>query len=463
MKKNIKILTMTLAVALILGAAIGISASAETTAPEIISQNVEYGGNYALLYAVKADSVVGDSVSIAVYDNAECKGEALFTDSIETKAENTENVQGVSCYVFTTNGIAAKNMDTQYYVKVSADNGETVKRYSVAEYLYERLYKNGVAYSNDPGDVKRAELYNTVLLYGKQAQDVLYNLDTNTENDRDYFVTDMKYVYVVDDAAKIDGTFSSGIVLGGTEITLSGNTTASKWDLYDLTTGELIKTIAAGDTFIADTHVMAKEFITRRGSGLNAKDALTYDGKAFTEIADITHRGSGINASVVNIDGNDAAKFDVSWSGHAYDRYSIKKNGTENNLVFETDIYLPKNSSTAAFSLVATSNLSGDAGIWAGTINIAYDADSGYNYVYIRGAAEKENWFVIPAGEWCNIRVEYDSLDPNSEFRLYGNGQLISKANLHQSMKGMVGMQLQFPGAFVGTVYLDNTYCGSLK
>ena len=291
MKKNIKLIAIVAMIASILCATAAFSASATEGAPEIISQNVEYGGNYALLYAVKADSVVGDSVSIAVYDNAKCDGKALYTATIAAKPENTETVQGISCYVFKTNGIAAKNMDTQYYVKVSADNGETVKRYSVAEYLYERLYKNGIAYSNDPGDIKRAELYNTVLLYGKQAQDVLYNLDTNTENDRDYFVTDMKYVYVLDDAAKIDGAFSSGIVLGGTEITLSGNTTATKWDLYDLTTGELIKTIAAGEPFTANTHVMAKEFITRRGSGLNAKDAITYDGKAFTEIADISRPG----------------------------------------------------------------------------------------------------------------------------------------------------------------------------
>lgn len=463
MKKNIKLIAIAAMIVSILCVTVAFSASATESAPEIISQNVEYGGNYALLYAVKADSVVGDSVSIAVYDNAECAGEALYTKTIEAKAENTETVHGVACYVFKTNGIAAKNMDTQYYVKVSADNGETVKRYSVAEYLYERLYKNGIAYSTDAGDVKRAELYNTVLLYGKQAQDVLYNLDTNTENDRDYFVTDMKYVYVADDAAKIDGTYSAGIVLEDTEITLSGNTTASKWDIYDLTTGKLIDTINAGDTFTATTHIMVREFITYRGSGLNAKNAITYDGASIADISDITRVGSGINATIENIDGNNAVKFDIGWSGHAYDRYTIKKNGTENTLVFETDIYLPKNSSTATFNLVATSSLSGNAGIWAGTINIAYDSESGYNYVYIRGAAEKEDWFVIPAGEWCNIRVEYDSLDPNSEFRLYGNGELISTAYLHQSMKGMVGMQLQFSGTFVGTVYLDNTYCASLK
>ena len=198
-----------------------------------------------------------------------------------------------------------------------------------------------------------------------------------------------------------------------------------------------------------------------RGSGKYADNAITYDGKAFTEITEITHKGSGVDASIERLDANDAAKFTVGWSGHAYDRYSIARVGTENNLVFETDAYIPTYSSTLNFSIMATSNLSGDAGIWHGIINFAYDAESGKNYVYLRGAAEKENWFVLPEAEWCNIRVEYDSLDPNGAFRLIANGELIVETALSGSMQGMQGMQIQFPGAFVGTVYFDNTYCGT--
>ena len=198
-----------------------------------------------------------------------------------------------------------------------------------------------------------------------------------------------------------------------------------------------------------------------RGSGKYADNAITYDGKAFTEITEITHKGSGVDASIEKLDENDAAKFTVGWSGHAYDRYSIARVGTENNLVFETDVYIPTYSSTLNFSIMATSNLSGDAGIWHGIINFAYDAESGKNYVYLRGAAEKENWFVLPRAEWCNIRVEYDSLDPNGAFRLVANGELIVETALSGSMQGMQGMQIQFPGAFVGTVYFDNTYCGT--
>ena len=198
-----------------------------------------------------------------------------------------------------------------------------------------------------------------------------------------------------------------------------------------------------------------------RGSGEYSDSAITYDGKAFSEITEITHKGNGVEASVANLDGNDAAKFTVTWSGHAYDRYSVAKVGTENNLVFETDIYIPKYSSTLNFSIMATSNLSGDAGIWQGVIYFAYDAESGKNYVYIRGAAEKENWFVLPEAEWCNIRVEYDNLDPNGAFRLIANGELVAETTLAGSMRGMVGMQIQFPGTFVGTVYFDNTYCGT--
>ena len=468
MKKNFKILTMTLAVALIIGAAIGISASAETTAPEIISQNVEYGGNYALLYAVKADSVVGDSVSIAVYDNAECKGEALFTDSIETKAENTENVQGVSCYVFTTNGIAAKNMDTQYYIKVSADNGETVKRYSVAEYLYERLYKNGIAYSTDAGDVKRAELYNTILLYGKQAQDVLYNLNDKTEDDRTTFVTDMKYVYVADGKATIDGTFSSGIVLGGSEITLTSANTVKAWNLYDLTSGKLIKTIAPDEAFTVNTHVKVEEFVEYRGSGTyaNGANTITYDGKTFADISGITHVGSGIDASVVNVGGNDAAKFSVTWSGHAYDRYSIARTGTSNNFVFETDVMIPEYNSALNFYIMPTSNLSAAASVYRGYIHFRYDTNTGKNYITLTTegsnaiSTDPNTWYYLTPGEWANVRVEYDGTAGGDLFRLTVNGQLVYEVPLNNSIFGFKGFQLQFSGTYVGTIYFDNTYLG---
>ena len=116
MNKIAKLSVMILTIALVVCAAVGISVSADAEGPAIISQNVEYGGNYALMYAVAADSV-SDTVTLEVYNNAECSGAALWSQTIDATEANKETVQGIECYVFTTCGIAAKDMDVQYYVK----------------------------------------------------------------------------------------------------------------------------------------------------------------------------------------------------------------------------------------------------------------------------------------------------------------------------------------------------------
>ncbi|MBO5009910.1 MAG: hypothetical protein J6D20_04340 [Clostridia bacterium] len=197
-----------------------------------------------------------------------------------------------------------------------------------------------------------------------------------------------------------------------------------------------------------------------KGVYVNDKNTISYDGKTFAGITGITHVGSGIEASVANIGGKEAAKFFVDWANHAYDRYSITRNGTATNLVFETDFMLPEYSSSAVFEIMPTSNISGNAGIWGNQIYFRYDSASGKNYVCIRNAETADGWFVLPEGVWVNIRVEYDGINPGDTFRLIANGVLVAESALNKSLADTKGLQIQFPGAYVGTVYFDNTYLG---
>ena len=474
--KSLKIALLVISAALLLGAAVGITASAaeETSAPVVYSQNVEYGGNYALMYAITAESVTGETVSLAVYNNAECAGDPVWSKTVAATEANQETVKGKACYVFTTNGIAAKNMDVQYYVKVTAANGETVKRYSVAEYLYERLYKNGIASSTEEGNIKRAELYNTILLYGKQAQDVLFNYNTDengeliTTDDRSTFVTDMKYVFVDEAAGTVDGTYVSGIFLNGTEVTFVANDAAGEWDLINLDTGATIDTIASGDSFNVNSHVKVTKHVEIRGSGLYADSAITYDGKAFADISDITHVGySGMSSTVVDVDGNDALKFTRTSS--TYERYSIARKGTSDNFVFETDVMIPEYNSALDFYIMPTSNLSAAAAVYRGYIYFKYDANTGKNYITLTTAGsnadstDPETWYYLTPGEWANVRVEYDGTAKDDLFRLIVNGQLVYEVPLHNSMAGFAGFQMQFASTYSGTIYFDNTYLGDKK
>lgn len=491
--KITKLALLVISAMLLFAAAIGIAASAEeAVSPVVYSQNVEYGGNYSLMYAITAESVKGEELTLAVYDNAECSGTAKWSKTVAATEANQETVRGKACYVFTTMGVAAKDMDVQYYVKVTSGEGETVKRYSVAEYFFERLYKNGVAFGTSAADVARAKLYNSALSYAADAQDVLYNYNVNesgeliTSDDRTSFVTDMKYVYVADDKATIDGTYSSGIVLQGTELTLTTENTVKGWNIYDLTTGLLIKTVSADEAFTVDTHVKVEEFVEYRGSGLYRDYAVDYtDATHDSLIADkkmyvSTAWGKGTNGIGTNrtLTFNDGAmQYTANGNSNGYGALEFANQDTNNitntdtALVFETDIMFEEVVFSVArpIGFMGSSTSGGSAGLSGFYIFFAPNANGGYDISVKDGDSTASQITVIATiadGEWVNLRCEMDGTAPDSAVRLYINHSLVKETKLTRSIKGITGIQLQAPhtsgsdGFISGTISLDNTYFG---
>ena len=224
--KSSKLLALILAIALCLGAVCTTafaseepSASAEAAQPKIISQNVKYGGNFSLLFAVEAATCSGSTVALKVYDEEPTATSKPIWVGTQTSSDELVEVNGTLSYVFTTPGVAAKDMDQNYYVVAeSAGIKSEVKKYSVAEYLYERLYGDGVYSAPDAIGKAQADLYKSVLQMGKDAQDLLFNHDDDPNNDRTTFVTDLYYVAV---AADVQGTHgllndkSAGILTDG--------------------------------------------------------------------------------------------------------------------------------------------------------------------------------------------------------------------------------------------------------
>ncbi|MBO5316762.1 MAG: hypothetical protein J6B48_10090 [Clostridia bacterium] len=471
--KTLKIALFIISAALLLGAAVGITASAAegTSAPEVYSQNVEYGGNYALMYAITAESVTGDTVSLAVYDNAECAGNPVWSKTVAATEANQETVKGKACYVFTTNGIAAKNMDVQYYVKVTAANGETVKRYSVAEYLYERLYKNGIASSTEEGDIKRAELYNTILLYGKQAQDVLcnYNTDENgeliTSDDRTTFVTDMKYVFVADDAGTINGSYAPSIILKGNEATFVANDTSVDWYLINPETEALIGSIASGDSFTVNSHVRVDNSFEIRGSGKYAESAVNYTDATLDSLTSegITNLNIATGHSITVEDGALHYTATAATGKNATLSFENKTDTTATALVFETDIMFT-NAVFTDMRFVGSSNVASTPAKWDLQHLIAPNADGGYDV-----KLKKDGSYVvaatIPEGEWVNYRYEFDGTKAGSAVRFYINHTLVMETTLAGGVVGTIGISFFDSGKSFssGTVSFDNTYFGPQK
>jgi hypothetical protein len=111
MKKTnlIKIFAPVVAIALLIGALVGISASAAETTPAIVSKNVEYGSELYLYYAVDKATVEGTpKLEVVTADG---------TQVLKTvTAYDEENVNGTDCYIFKTAGIAPGQLNKVEYV-----------------------------------------------------------------------------------------------------------------------------------------------------------------------------------------------------------------------------------------------------------------------------------------------------------------------------------------------------------
>ena len=86
-----RIISLVIALTLIAGMIPAVVASAEeASAPEIISQNIEYGGYFGLMYAVDASTVKGGKVTVTVYD-ADMNEVGSY---VQTKTEDITTANG---------------------------------------------------------------------------------------------------------------------------------------------------------------------------------------------------------------------------------------------------------------------------------------------------------------------------------------------------------------------------------
>ncbi len=255
-QKSLKILAIVFAFALVISVALLTTVSAAGgNAPEIVSANIAYEGDYALVFAIDAATVAGNFVSVQVWDET-------GADKGIWSATETEKIPALDpakdYYVVKTPGISAKDMDKEYtYQAIDGDAKSTVEKMSVAEYFYTRLFKNGIAdAAAETPDGKRKAFYLHTLENAAMAQDILYNLDGDPDNDITVFVTDLVYANV------------TGYDFGGYETAL----------LKDKTT----KIILPGSVDIQynvvkyDTETLAKTETTAQGGTELTIDAHTY-------------------------------------------------------------------------------------------------------------------------------------------------------------------------------------------
>lgn len=144
---------------------------------EIVSYNISYGDSIYLVVAVDDGEVDSNLYNVEMlFWNSLPDSYDVTTADYQTSSKTEMVVKEKECLIFYSNGIAAKEMADEIYmcayVKIGNDEYySNVCKYSVVEYVYDRL-------NNNESTEKQINLYHAMLEYGASAQILFdYNLD----------------------------------------------------------------------------------------------------------------------------------------------------------------------------------------------------------------------------------------------------------------------------------------------
>ncbi|MBQ8584056.1 MAG: hypothetical protein IJ488_05570 [Clostridia bacterium] len=435
-RKATGLFILILSTALLIGSAVGIFASAESTqpAPEIISQNIVYGANLRFQFAIDADALgEGKTVTVNIYDKSPREFGAVLLDSTEAVYEDVSgtNLGIKNAYVATSDAaISALDYGTEYYAEAVCDGvaGGAVK-YSAVEYFLTRLYREG----ENVTDIQR-ELYESAIAYGSAAQRVMNDPRTNVAD----------YVFVAAEDGKVNGE-ESIVAPRGTEVTLSYTGADAGFAYYIDAEGNRLgstATVGVNGTYKAS-------FADFTFDDLSAEASFTPESMSSTGLKAITVTdGDGdVTRYAGLLYGNVGAvgrTYSFSVTDDARLRYSTPQGGTalalvnannyeagHNYSVFEADlqIELGKDSSgTQLTSSTWTVDLMENVGTPIYRMIFVYLADSGElevcfvrnnTYEGVRGTeSTRIRCKIANAGDYCasyNLRIENYFIDKSRD------------------------------------------------
>ena len=458
MKRFTKIFVAVLALALLVGGVVGISAAAEENDQKwVVSSNVSYADEIFPYFAIDA-TLAADPTNLKVTVDGE---EAKLTATNKDIYGNGT----VFAHVYVGTGVAPKDMAAELEIIVTYDDvvvEETT--YSVAQYFYERLYKNGIVNATTASDLLKKELYIATLEYGAAAN-AHFAEKTDAPSP-----TNFAYVWGDVETAFIELTEGAAypITVGAGE-----TYTVTPYSLDGIGESEEI-----AESCNYELGGSMKITLNRYVSDAVKFDELNWDEyvSAYNKAADnIT---SGINNGALVLTDNHG-----TYTGPITIFEPTASVDTPNAVVFETDLRMVNESGTSAFSiqfLYAVDTASKTAYM----LECRYDAESKLFYVgdkssstgseaYNSGFYTNESEEVSAIGEWVNVRVEYYSAidgEGNESMRAltYINGELVlTSNNWYGVTTAGVGanaiaasdiskVQMQTYGSHQGTLSVDN-------
>ena len=503
MKKNYaKITTLILACLLLIGAAIGISVSAEEAPTvEIKYNNLAYEAAPQLVYYVDAQNVAeGDTVKVLFFD-AEPTEVTLEGATHVAETFGTLTVGETAYAAFASEEIAPKNLRLAVWAVpavINADDeivasGAAVK-YSVYDYALDRF--------NMAPTPDQLALYTALLDFGGAVQEVLYAQGTYTEDDLQKAGGFANAYYGVRQDVLYDGeVVETGDVTyykKGETVTLTATNSYNNFGIFKGFLDEDGELVAKGAYIKADVltskpgvevyqsqyEITGTLFNTYEGylaDGSSADVNKTYKGKKGDDLK------NGIGVYSVNTTTFGAAKTDARYAriDKAYD--------DENNQVFAVGATSAASGNSYAWTLdgVATdaekyvfqtdfrwngASTSGDCIYFrVDSTNIADDKcdillfmlnDKGASYSYYSIAGRELN-----KGQWYTMRLEIIPLSSTHyDYVLYFDGApAVTKTNITPAAAGsiakeevnkFIGFRMFNRSATAYSMEYDNTYVG---
>ena len=490
-----RIISLILALALIASVipAIVVSASDAATKPEIISNNIEYNDKFSLMYAVDAATVAEGPVTLNIYTTATADGDPIA--SYTAAAPQTEKIDGAdkSVYVFTSAGIAAKDLGDFFYAQAvdAKGNKSDVVSYSVVEYLLERLW-GGYELT-----ATQIDLYNTALAFGAAAQKQFAAEDAVK-------IGDYSYLRVVD--GTVNGA-EKGMFVNGTAVTLSANAKGWQAAFADGTTKKIngttytVEASAIIETYNRPLDLTTSYYTTQKAAGetvtdytgwvywtycthnANAKIKYLTNSSAAGDTAETHTHGLIVKLK----DGNSVYKIGKAPKANnasiAQTQFVNVNSADKNCFVLESDIMfdittgaaveagnVDKNNNIYLSRITVLANPTNERGYSAYDAMMPKDSDGNRQYFEIYGEYDFETttWKNLKIadqtfenGKWYKMVVEYYKAE--GVMKLYIDGYLVSTIEgLAKDFVPTVGL-IQLQGlAYGSSIYVDNTYVGTV-
>ena len=432
--KLTKILVMALSLVLLIGSAVAFAVSAaDEDTFAIKSINISHEDSTKVLVAVDAIGVDPATIEVKYTIGAGETKTAKYYGLVDIYKD------GVEYPVFYTEGIPAKDMGEDVVAEAhkagTTPAAPEYKDISVATYLYTKLYREGYAAETTGEGAEKRALYESMLVYGANAQEVLWN-NKNPGNERT-LVTDYIAVYAQDGNINGKGNF---VILkdgGAVEIAYTGDAIFGGWNVSTYEDGVATTKTEKDDSFTLDKSAIITVKIPE------PTIAMDFEGNYTEEEKTLTIGSDSWTATNILFDAGYGATYGGSANQHGATA-SVKTDETGNKYL---NIYAParihdkdrSHSLTALTVEKLTKNANVTVLEWSQRANgtssnfwqlqfadsttgaAAHQQDCGYIYGGTYFYQGKNNIYFSDKGEWVDIRIEiYSALNL---IKIYANDE----------------------------------------